>query len=79
MLKGIGSVKPPGRGDHKGLRVEIMEAKCESVQTVLEDYCEKRLDRQAQTAVEQHLHYCEECILRWALIRVETDDRLCNV
>jgi hypothetical protein len=81
LLKVMGPVCPPIDTGwfRQRRRVGVMETKCESVRENLEDYCEGRLDRQVQTAVEQHLHYCEDCILRWALLRVETDDRLCNV
>ena len=47
-----------------------METPCETVRTKLGDLREGKLDRRLQTAVEQHLHYCEDCILKWALVRV---------
>jgi len=56
-----------------------MDTNCETVREVLEDYREGRLDRSEQTAVEQHLHYCEDCILRWALLRVDSPEPFVKV
>ena len=47
-----------------------METRCETVRTKLDDLRNGKLDRGLQTAVEQHLHYCEDCILKWTLVRV---------
>jgi len=56
-----------------------MKTQCVDIRKSLLDYREDRLARSDKTAVEQHLHYCEDCILRWALLRARRDEKLCRV
>jgi hypothetical protein len=52
---------------------DAMDVICEDIRKKLDDLRDRKLARPVQTVVEQHLHYCEDCILRWALIRVPQD------
>jgi anti-sigma factor RsiW len=56
-----------------------METNCVEIRENLGDYTEDRLDRKEKTAVERHLHYCEECINQWTVLRVRREEDLCEV
>jgi predicted anti-sigma-YlaC factor YlaD len=56
-----------------------METNCFDVRYNLEDYREDRLDRVEKTAVERHLHYCEDCIHQWTILRVRREEEPCRV
>lgn len=66
-------------GPLKGPSGVIMKTQCGEILKRLDDYRDDRLERPEKTAVEQHLHYCEECLLHWVLLRVRRNQEPCRV